>query len=65
MASDNQSKDVLEARVVAIREQVQRGEYQVDAQAVAEAILRRLMAIGPAPAGAPQKECSYPDNSPS
>ena len=64
MAPDKQVKDVLEARVLAIREQVQRGEYQVDAQAVADAILRRLMMIS-TPAGRPQNECSNPDRLPS
>jgi anti-sigma-28 factor FlgM len=59
--------DVAEARVTAIRDQIQRGDYQVDAQAVAEAILRRLLAgmpLGAGPARA-QNECSYPDSSPS
>jgi hypothetical protein len=59
--------DVVEVRVTAIREQVQSGDYHVDAQAVADAILRRLLSGTQLGAGASraQNECSYPDNSPS
>jgi anti-sigma-28 factor FlgM len=65
--SEKPRMDVAEARVTAIRDQIQRGDYQVDAQAVAEAILRRLLAgmpLGASPNGT-QNECSYPDNPPS
>jgi hypothetical protein len=52
-----------EVSVTAIREQVARGDYQVDPQAVADAILRRLLSgagLGSGVARA-QSECSYPD----
>lgn len=49
-------------RVHAIKELVDRGEYQVDTTAVAEAILRRLGLPGgpPAPGHGAQNACSYP-----
>jgi anti-sigma28 factor (negative regulator of flagellin synthesis) len=43
-----------EARMSALREQIERGEYAVDPKAVADAILRR-MAAG---LGAAQNRCS-------
>jgi hypothetical protein len=47
-------------RLNEIQEQIGRGEYRVNAHAVAEAIVRRLLgAPRPAnPAPAPQEECS-------
>jgi len=41
-----------------LKEQIEKGEYQVDPAAVADAMLRRLR-------GLDQNECSNPDNSPS
>ena len=41
-----------------LKEQIERGEYQVDPVAVADAMLRRLR-------GLTQNECSYPESSPS
>ncbi len=61
--SENPRMDVAEVKVTAIRDQVQSGDYRVDAQAVADAILRRLLgascAVRPLRA---QNECSYPDS---
>jgi hypothetical protein len=55
--------DVVEAHVTALRDQIQRGDYRVDAQAVADAILRRLLAGQPlGGSGRPQNACSYPDS---
>ena len=47
-------------RVNQIQEQVGRGEYRVDTQAVAAAILRRLLGAQLSRAGCPavQEECS-------
>jgi hypothetical protein len=47
-------------RLDQIQEQVGRGEYQVNAEAVATAILRRLLGAQLAGAGSPpaQEECS-------
>ena len=39
----------------ALKEQIERGEYNVDPKAVADAMLRRLRLIA-------QNECSYPAN---
>src|SRR3981081_3920096 len=48
-----------EMRLAALRGRIQRGEYQVEPLAVADAILRRWQLLADAD---PQKECSYPDN---
>lgn len=47
-------------RVIQIREQIGRGEYRVDTEKVADAILRRLLGARLAAAGLPrpQPECS-------
>lgn len=45
-------------RVSQIQDQIGRGEYRVDTQAVADAIIRRLLALGAAGAPPPQGECS-------
>lgn len=42
-----------EAHVAAIREQIERGSYEVDPKAVADAILRRLCGSSRAPAWRP------------
>ena len=61
--SEKLRMDVVEAKVTALREQIQTGAYRVDAQAVADAILRRLLAGETLGAGAgPQNPCSYPDS---
>jgi hypothetical protein len=53
-----EGQDVL--RLTQIQEQVGRGEYRVDTQAVADAILRRLLGGAPVLVGPklPQEECS-------
>ena len=53
-----EGQDVL--RLTQIQEQVSRGEYRVDTQAVADAILRRLLVGAPVLVGPklPQEECS-------
>lgn len=43
----------LEAQVAAIREQIERGDYEVDPKAVADAILRRLCGSSRGPAWRP------------
>jgi len=53
-----------EAHLTGIRDQIERGEYHVDAAAVADAIMRRLRELADA-RPAPQNECSYPDSGPS
>jgi hypothetical protein len=65
--SEKLRMDFAEVQVTAIRDQIQRGDYQVDAQAVAEAILRRLLAGLPLSAtpNVAQNKCSYPDSPPS
>jgi len=48
-------------RLSQIQDQIGRGEYRVDTQAVADAIIRRLIAEqrpGPAGTPPPQSECS-------
>ena len=48
-------------RLSQIQDQIGRGEYRVDLQAVADAIIRRLIAEqrqSPTGAPAPQSECS-------
>ena len=53
-----EGQDVL--RLTQLQEQVARGEYLVDTQAVADAILRRLLGGAPGLVGPtlPQEECS-------
>lgn len=55
-----------EQKVAEIKERVERGEYRVDPDVVADAILRRLweLAAERAERGTPQNECSYPNRSP-
>lgn len=52
-------------KMAGIKEQLERGDYNVDPGAVADAILRRIGFLGaaPEPSRGPQKECSYPDSS--
>jgi hypothetical protein len=61
--SEKVTMDVVETQVTALREQIQSGDYRVDAHAVADAILRRLLSGqslgGPGPG---QNACSYPDS---
>ena len=45
-----------------LKEQIERGEYQIDPVAVADAMLRRLRGLA---APSAQNECSYPESSPS
>ena len=49
----------MEAHLTGIRDQIERGEYRVDAAAVADAIVRRLRDLAEARTLA-QNECSYP-----
>lgn len=50
----------------ALKEQIEKGEYQVDPAAVADAMLRRLRVRREARECKPaQNECSYPESSPS
>ncbi len=55
-----------EQKVAEIKQRVQRGEYRIDPDVVADAILRRLreLAAVRAERDTPQNECSYPDRSP-
>jgi Anti-sigma-28 factor, FlgM len=56
-----------EQRLAELKQLIERGEYEVDPVAVADAIverLRGLAAVAPH-AGERQKECSYPESSPS
>lgn len=58
MAIGKQPRDM---RLSDIQQQVASGEYRVDNQAVADAIVRRLLAgrgLGPRDDGSPQDECS-------
>jgi Anti-sigma-28 factor, FlgM len=55
--------DAAEVKVTALRDQIQSGDYQVDTQAVADAILRRLLAGHGLRVD--QNSCSYPDSAPS
>jgi Arc/MetJ-type ribon-helix-helix transcriptional regulator len=59
--------DDREQKVAEIKQRVERGEYRVDPDVVADAILRRLrkLAAERAERAEPQNECSYPDRSPS
>jgi anti-sigma-28 factor FlgM len=50
-----------EAHLTGIRDQIERGEYRIDAAAVADAIMRRLRELAEART-VPQNECSYPDS---
>lgn len=52
-----------EARLSMLSAQIARGEYRVDARAVADAILRRVFMVEEARRD--QNECSYPASSPS
>ncbi len=45
-----------------LKQQIEKGEYQVDPVAVADAMLRRLRGVA---ASVAQNECSYPESSPS
>jgi len=57
--------DHSEARLADLKERIEKGEYQVDPSAVADAILRRLRErLGQAPAAEAQSknECSYPES---
>ncbi len=56
-----------EHRLAELKALIERGEYEVDPQAVADAIVERLRALAAAASHTdePQKECSYPDSSPS
>jgi hypothetical protein len=56
-----------EHRLAELKQQIERGEYEVDPQAVADAIVERLRGLAAASShpDEPQKECSYPDSSPS
>ena len=56
--------DRVEAKVTALSEQIRSGDYRVDAQAVADAILRRLLSGEGWAAGADraQNVCSYPES---
>jgi hypothetical protein len=58
-----------EQRMLGIKQQIERGDYRVDAAAVADAILNRILLFDPARSGsgpsAAQKECSYPASGPS
>src|ERR1700731_4735521 len=53
-------------KMAEIKQRVQRGEYRVDPDVVADAILRRLreFAAVRAERDTPQNECSYPDRAP-
>jgi cell division protein YceG involved in septum cleavage len=55
--------DVVEVKVTALKDQIQSGDYRVDTQAVADAILRRLLSGRGLDVG--QNPCSYPDSAPS
>jgi hypothetical protein len=51
-------------KMAGIKEQIERGQYQVDSGAVADAILRRLARGRPLLDGpSAYNKCSYPDNS--
>src|ERR1700683_5402462 len=56
-----------EHRLPELKQLIERGEYEVDPQAVADAIVERLRALATAASHADerQKECSSPDSSPS
>ena len=60
--SDKRRMDLVEAKVTALKDQIRSGDYRVDAQAVADAILRRLLAGGGLGADRAQNACSYPDS---
>lgn len=48
-----------------LKEQIERGKYQVDPVSVADAILRRWRGVGEPVPDPVQNECSKPDSSPS
>jgi hypothetical protein len=54
-----------EDKVTELKKQIERGEYRVDATAVADAVIRRLRELADARADCAefQKECSYPARS--
>jgi hypothetical protein len=53
-----------EGKVAGIKQQIERGHYQVDPRAVADAILRRLNERWTVPeVGDPYNKCSYPESS--
>ena len=61
--------EVSEQRVADIKQRIERGEYRVDPQAVADAILKRARDRAAASSARaadkePQNECSYPDRDP-
>jgi hypothetical protein len=61
--------EVSEQRVAEIKQRIERGEYRVDPQAVADAILQRVRertaaSSVRAPDRRPQNECSYPERDP-
>ena len=49
--------------MLAIKNQIQTGEYRVDSHLVADAIIRRVVGFGGYPGGLPQNECSKPTSS--
>ena len=54
-----------EGKMAGIRQQIERGTYEVDPGAVADAILRRLSQRSPLlDADEAYNKCSYPDSSP-
>ena len=59
MPTDLTGHDMRDGRLTDIQQRIGRGEYRVDTQAVASAILRRLLAGGEPPGGRPPQEpCS-------
>ena len=56
-----------EPRLAELKQLIERGEYEVDPRAVADAIVERLRALAASASHTDerQKECSYPDSSPS
>jgi anti-sigma28 factor (negative regulator of flagellin synthesis) len=60
MDTHDPGKDDRTVHLTQIQQQIARGEYRVDAVAVAEAILRRMLdePHAPAPWSQPQDECS-------
>lgn len=53
-----------EVKLVKLRAQIARGDYQVDPHAIADAILRRVLMVFPDEARLDQNECSYPASLP-
>jgi len=56
-----------EQRLAELKQLIERGDYEVEPYAVADAIVERLRGLAAAAslADEPQNECSKPDNSPS